>query len=43
MHIWSFLGGTFVGSVIGVIAMAFCVVAGWEDKAIERQNFDKNS
>lgn len=31
MHIWSFIGGTFVGSVVGVLATALCVAAGRED------------
>lgn len=31
MHIWSFIGGTFVGSVVGVIVMALCVASGKED------------
>lgn len=30
MHIWSFIGGTFVGSVVGVIAMALCAAVGRE-------------
>lgn len=31
MHIWSFIGGTFVGSVVGAVVMALCVASGKED------------
>jgi len=32
MHIWSFIGGIFVGSVVGVVVMALCVASGKEDR-----------
>lgn len=36
MHWLSFIGGVFVGGMLGVLIMCFCAVAGDEDRGRER-------